>query len=148
MLSLNTCNNVNKLIVLPSQKIKYNRFYLYRFAMINYKAIDILRTFTKEDLKRFKDFLRSPFFNKSGKLAKFYDSLIVFYPEFNSKFLKEEKLLKRVNPDLPFNKSTMLNLFSDLAKAAEKYFIQLGIQKNETESLDFLRDELFKRKFL
>lgn len=113
---------------------------------MNNKAIDILKTFTKEDLKKFKDFLRSPFFNRSTKLVKFYNSLIAFHPEYNSKFLNEEKLLKKVNPDLPFNKSTILNLFSDLAKAAEKYFIQLNIQMNETGALDFLRDELFQRR--
>lgn len=114
--------------------------------MKNYKAIELLTAFTGEDIKRFRDFLNSPFFNKSGKLVKFYEALIPFHPGFDSKFLSEEKLLRKVNPDLPFNKSTILNLFSDLAKAAEKYFIQINLQMNETESLDFLRDELFKRR--
>ncbi|MDQ3021348.1 MAG: hypothetical protein M3R36_12375 [Bacteroidota bacterium] len=114
--------------------------------MINNKVVDILKTFTGEDIKRFRDYLNSPFFNRSEKLARFYEAIMAFYPAFNSKFFNEEKLLKKISPDLAFNKSTVLNLFSDLFEAAENYLMYINFQKKEIESKDYLRDELFKRK--
>ncbi|MEO8210131.1 MAG: hypothetical protein ABI840_06190 [bacterium] len=114
--------------------------------MINNRIVNILKTFSKLDIKRFRNFLNSPFFNRSEKLVKFYEALIVFYPLFDSKFLNEKRLIKKISPDLVFNKSTVLNLFSDLGEAAEKYFMHINFQKKEIESKDFLRDELIKRK--
>lgn len=113
--------------------------------MNKYKVIGILKTFSKDEVKRFRDFLNSPYFNKSYKLAKFYDSLIKFHPEFKSKFLYEEKLLKKVSPHLQYNKSTLLNLFSDLYDAASEFLMYVGIHKNHVESKDFLIDEMIER---
>ena len=118
---------------------------LIRIIILNYKAIHILKTFSKDDVKQFKNFLNSPFFNTSNTLTRLYNSLIVFYPCFNSKFLSEEKLFKKVNPGRNFNKSTIKNLFADLAAASEKYFMHINFRNREIESYDFLRDEMFKR---
>jgi hypothetical protein len=112
---------------------------------MKYKVIDILKTFSQNDLKRFGNFLKSPFFNQSEKLIRLYDSLAVFYPKFSSDLLTEENLSREVNPDLPFNKSTMKNLLADLSLAAENYLVQIGLQSNEVEGKNFLRGEFFKR---
>lgn len=113
---------------------------------MNNKAIQILKTFSKEDVRRFHDFLSSPFFNQSKKLIKFYDALIRFYPEFDSKFLSEKALSKKTCPELPFNRLTVNSLFFDLSKAAEKYFLIISVEKCSVESDDLLRRELFERK--
>ena len=118
---------------------------LSRIIILNYKAIYILKTFSKEDVKQFNNFLNSPFFNASGTLIRLYEYLIVFYPGFKSKFLSEEKLFRRINPGRDFNKSTIKNLFADLAAACEKYFMHINFRNREIESYDFLRDEMFKR---
>ena len=116
--------------------------------MINYTSIKILKTFSKEDVKKFRDFLHSPFFNKSEKLISFYEALIFYYPDFDSRFLSEEKLLKKISPGLKFNKSTILNLFADLTSALKNYFLHINISQSPIESMDFIRNEFFRRNLL
>jgi hypothetical protein len=60
------------------------------------KIIDILRTFSSKDVKRFRDFLESPFFNESENLVKLYNSLLEFYPDFEDENLTEEFLNRNV----------------------------------------------------
>lgn len=113
--------------------------------MISHKIIEILSTFSKDDIKRFREYLNSPFFNKSAKLIKLFEVLIEFYPEFNSKNLTEEKIFKKVNPGLNFNISTLRNLLFDLANAADDFLTVTNFCRRNIEKADFLRDELFQR---
>ncbi|MBK8552581.1 MAG: hypothetical protein IPL53_16540 [Ignavibacteria bacterium] len=113
--------------------------------MKKYKIIELLRTFSKNDIKRFNEFLNSPFFNNSEKLIKTYKSLIAFYPEFNSVKLTEERIFSGVSPGSPFKKPTLLNLFSDLFTAAERYLAIINFEEKNFEKNDFLREELLKR---
>ncbi len=110
------------------------------------KAIYILKTFSEDDVKRFQDFLNSPYFNHSNKLSKLYNALIKFYPDFNSKFLSQERLSKRVNPEIAFNRTTMHSLFFDLYHCAEKYLLIRSLEENPIKSYDLQRSEFFKRK--
>lgn len=110
-----------------------------------YKIIELLRTFSRNDIKRFNEFLNSPFFNNSEKLKKTYRALIAFYPEFNSKKLTEERIFSSVSPESLYKKTTLLNLFSDLFKAAESYLGIINFEEKNFEKNDFLREELLKR---
>lgn len=114
--------------------------------MLKHKVLDIFKTFSGSDVTNFRLFLNSPYFNKSKKLLKLYDLLIKFYPDFSSPNLKKEKLMKKISPDLPYNNSTTLNLFSDLYESAERYLFQTAIELKELKNQDVLREELFRRK--
>ena len=114
--------------------------------MYNHLVIDVLKSFTKKDVKRFREFLNSPYHNKSEKLIKFYDALIKFYPTFNSASFTIENIQKKISPSSSFNNSTMLNQMSFLLKASQNYLVQNRITKKEIELTDFLRAELFERK--
>ncbi len=113
--------------------------------MQQFRIIEVFSTFSKEDIKKFRDYLNSPFFNKSDKLIKLYESLIVFYPEFNSKHLNEKRIFKLVNPGLAFNISTLRNLLYDLSNAAHNYLAVINFSEKKFEVNDCLREELFKR---
>ena len=113
---------------------------------MNNKAIEILKTFSKDEIKRFDDFLCSPFYNKSKKLVNFYRALIKFHPGFDSAFLDEKSLSKKISPDLEFNKLTINRLFFDLHHCAEEFLMILNFKESYHESQDFLRDEFFKRR--
>lgn len=116
------------------------------FNMIQHKIIEILKTFSREDIKKFRDYLNSPFFNKSEKILKLFETLITYHPDFNSRNLTEELIFKKVNPGQSFNISTLRNLLFDLANAADNYLAVLNFSGREIEKSDFLRDELFQRK--
>ncbi|MEO8447082.1 MAG: hypothetical protein ABI528_06280 [bacterium] len=112
---------------------------------MNHKAFDILKTFSKEDIKSFATFLDSPFFKIRENVYKLYNLLRVFHPDYNSKSLTDECLYSRIYPEKPYNSSTMRNLFSELAAAIELYLSQLNFSRRKFSVNDFLCDELFKR---
>lgn len=113
--------------------------------MINHRIIDILKTFSGKEIKRFKEYLNSPFFNKSNKIIKFYDCLISFHPDFKSKNLTKENLYSKTGNYSVYSKSTIDNLLSDLLFQAENFLMIINFQDKEVKSKDFLIDELFKR---
>ena len=112
---------------------------------MKYKAIDILKTLTPEELDNCGLFMHSKYLNKSQKVAKLYDSLIAFYPDFDCTQLNEERLSKEVSPHLNFNKSSMKNLFADLSEALERFFVIELLQQKKHESNDLLREAFFTK---
>lgn len=110
--------------------------------MDKYIIIQVLKSFSEEELKRFGLFLNSPFYNKSKKLIDLYNSLIVFYPDFNSKKLTEEKLFSKISLNAVYKKATLLNLFSDLLSISEKFMTIINFERKKFEMNDMLRDEL------
>lgn len=113
---------------------------------MNNKAIEILKTFSKDEIKRFDDFLCSPFYNKSKKLITFYRALIRFYPAFESGQLNDKYLSKKISPELEFNKQTFNRLFFDLHHCAEEFLMTLNFRNSYAELQNCLREELFNRK--
>lgn len=113
--------------------------------MQQFRVIEVFSTFSKDDVKKFSEYLNSPFFNKSAKLIRLYESLIVFHPEFNSKHLNEKRIFKLVNPDLSFNISTLRNLLHELSNAANHYLAVINFNEKQFDIKDCLREELLKR---
>lgn len=113
---------------------------------MKYKIIEILKTFSVKETKQFDSFLLSPFFNESRKLRNLYISLLEFYPDFEPGIMCEEKLSKKINPDLPYNKSTMKTLFFELANNAEEFLRISNFRTKLSLKEDYLREEYSKRK--
>jgi len=113
--------------------------------MVNHRIVYILKSFSKADIRRFRDFLNSPFFNRSKIIIKVYEYLISFHPDFKSKLLTKENLCLKAGKDTGYNKSTIDNILADLSYHAENYLMYINFQKKEVKSKDFLLDELFKR---
>ncbi len=113
---------------------------------MKYKIIEILKTFSENEIRQFECFLESPFFNESLKLRKFYSSLLRHYPDFNTESMCEEKLSFEINPNLPYNKSTIKTLFFDLANCAEEFMKINVFKKKKAEAEDFLREDYARRK--
>ncbi|MEO8446878.1 MAG: hypothetical protein ABI528_05250 [bacterium] len=105
-----------------------------------------MKTFSREDLKRFRDYLHSPFFNKSRKLSKFYEELIKFHPAFDSKYLSEKTLSRKICPEIPFNKLTVNSLFFDLSSLAKNYIKIIAVENNSVEADDLMRREMMNRR--
>ena len=113
---------------------------------MKYKIIEILKTFSSQDIKNFERFLNSPYFNESRKIRKLYEILMKHYPEFASVDLYEEKLSYQLNPDIAYNKSTFKSLLFELGALADKFLTIENLGERKFEPEDFLRDEYFKRK--
>lgn len=113
---------------------------------MRYKVIEILKTFSEKETKQFAAFLLSPFFNESQKLKKLYDALLKYYPDFDPDVMSEEELSFNINPNLPYNKSTIKTLFFELANAAEEFLRITNFRSKPIGADDYLREEFFKRK--
>ena len=83
--------------------------------------VEILRTFTKEELAAFSDFSASPYFNKKSNVTKLFESLKKFAPLYPPEKISKEEIWKKVFPGKKYNYGIMKNLIFDLNKLAVKF---------------------------
>lgn len=100
--------------------------------MINYSAIQILRTFSDKEHLLFAEFLNTPFHNKNKKVIKLFNLLKPMHPDYSGKFLTDEKLFRKLAGKVKFRGSYIRNLFSDLNILLEKFLQYNLITKNFT----------------
>ena len=60
--------------------------------MLKSSLLEILRTFSKQELIKFEDFVRSPYFNKKENVVKLFLEIKKYAPEFESENLDKEKV--------------------------------------------------------
>lgn len=113
--------------------------------MINHKLLDILKNLSPRELKNFKDFVNSPFFNKSEKVSKLFERLIRNYPDFSFDGITKETLHYELFPNIKYNDATIRHLFSDLYNLAERFLIEVNIQTKDSEKSSYLLEELYFR---
>lgn len=85
------------------------------------KLITFLKTFSKEELQEFEDFVASPFFNKRKDLINFYHYLKRCAPEFCDEHLEKEQVFAQVFPNEPFQEKKLGYLMSYLCTLIEQF---------------------------
>ncbi len=111
--------------------------------MIHSKSIDVLKTFSKEELKQFSDFVRSPLHNKNKNLIKLFEELKKYHPDYN---VENEKLFERVYSGKVYNHDSMKKLTSELLGLAEEYLRFTGLKKENFENEFFFLKVLEYRR--
>jgi len=106
--------------------------------MYNSKIIGLLKTFSSLELKKFEDFVNSPFFNKVQNVSRLFDAIKGYYPHFNSEMLGKQKIYDKLYPGKKYNDERMRNLSSDLLNLGKEFLSQTK----------FLSDPFFPDKFL
>jgi len=91
--------------------------------MIKSTAIEIIKTFSKEDFKSFEDLAESPYFNKNANLVKLVKYLRKISPDFNEESMRKEFVWESIFPGRKFSYGVMKNLIYELNKLAEKYLV-------------------------
>jgi len=114
--------------------------------MLQSKLVTLLRSFTREELKRFDSFLLSPYFNQSEKLVKFYRLIEPHHPGFSSSKLEKEKLYAALHGKVKYTDSTMRELISDLFKLAKAFLALQEFQNNSLQSSALKFRALYNRK--
>ena len=113
--------------------------------MLDYSFLEILESLTRDELKSFRRFILSPYFNRSKKVVRLYDALVKYYPNFDNPSITKQKLHSAVNPELPYNEITMRRLLFDLQNLSEKYIRQQFIEKKGIEARLNALEELANR---
>lgn len=98
--------------------------------MLNSSLISILKAFSKEEIKWFRLFVESPYFNTSEATTKLYREIIKFYPEFKSRNFTKEYLFSKVYSKDKYQKDLFRKLVSNLIKLSEEFLSQRGLENN------------------
>ena len=88
---------------------------------MEHKIFKILTGLSKEEFRRFGDFIGSSYFNRLQKVTLLYNEIRKFYPSFSPRSLSSEKLYSRIFPGMNYNDMKMRVLYSQMFSLAEKY---------------------------
>ena len=89
--------------------------------MKNTKLVSLLSTFSGSEVKQFRDFVRSPFFNTNENVIKLNDVLKKYHPDFDAKSFTEEKVYSEVFGPGKFDYFKIKNISSDLYNLGLEY---------------------------
>jgi hypothetical protein len=99
--------------------------------MDNYKIIDVLRTLNTKELRRFGEFVESPYFNKNKNVTSLFKAFSAYHPEYKNRNLTIENIYKKVFPGTKYDYHKINNVISDLYKLSEKFFAISHIENRE-----------------
>ena len=85
------------------------------------KLIALLRTFETGEIRQFKDFVASPYFNKNPDLLPFLDYLADCAPDFRTDDLEKERVYAHVFPGETYDAKQLAYLMNYLLKLAERF---------------------------
>ncbi len=105
------------------------------------KFIEILKTYSPAEFKRFGLMIRSPYFNSEKVLITLFGILKKHYPTFSSKALDREKVFRKLYPSKKYNDALMRNVFSDMLKLCEEFLLCEKYRTDEFKSRIQLMDE-------
>jgi hypothetical protein len=83
--------------------------------------IQLLKTLSKEEMKAFDKFVRSPFHNNRKEVTKYFLLLKKYYPSFSHQELIAGKIYKKIYPGKAYKDNVMRRLSSNLFQLAEDY---------------------------
>lgn len=84
--------------------------------MYKSSIVEILKTFSDEDFKKFESFLKSPYHNTISNVTKLFLTIKKYSPEFDNPELSNENVWRELFPDKIYNYGIMKNLIHELNK--------------------------------
>ena len=91
--------------------------------MLKSSLLEILRTFSKQELIKFGDFVRSPYFNKKENVLKLFLEIKKYSPAFESENLEKEKVWMNLFPGKQYNYGIIKNIIHDLTGLSERFIL-------------------------
>ena len=113
--------------------------------MVHHPFIEFLRTLSKDEVQKFRDFISSPYFNKKERLIKFFDAAIKYYPLFAGESLNKENFYQKLYPLKFFHDSTIRDTLSDLLGLSKEFLLIEKIKYHKAEVADVLLSEYVER---
>lgn len=91
-----------------------------------HNLVNLLRSFSKSELKKLMRFLSSPYFAHRDSIKILLKELIKYHPLYTDIRCTRENLYKKVYPQKKYNADSLRDLFSSLLKAVLKFIITEG----------------------
>lgn len=115
------------------------------------KLVEMLRTFSEEEMKELKKFVASPY-HRVRDLGELFSILRPFHPAYNDSRLTKEYVYGKLFPGKKFgdkkSESLLTTLTSELFLLCKEFLIQIEFEKNENFRRHFLLKQLRARKLL
>lgn len=109
------------------------------------KSVQLISTFSDDEVRRFSDFLRSPYFNKNTRVAALFDELKKDHPYYESKSVSREKLYGKLYRGKAYNEQVMKNLNSELFSLLKEFMAHDMLDKDRFEKSLMLITNLTSR---
>jgi hypothetical protein len=97
------------------------------------KLIEILTTFSKEELRSFEKFIRSPYFTTGRDVTGLLSYLKKYYPQFEPAKMDRRNIFAALFPEEKYNEKKLKNINFDLTKLAEQFLIIESVKSDEIE---------------
>lgn len=98
--------------------------------MNNSKLLDLLKTFSSRDFRRFDAFLRSPYFNTDGDLVRLHDYMRALAPRFTAKKLERKFVWAKLNGKKPLDEKAFSYQMNHLLRLGEQF---LGLEQYHSD---------------
>src|SRR5690242_19380232 len=89
--------------------------------MVDSKLIILLRGLIPVELRYFKEYIHSPYFNKNKRLCRLVDILYSTAPDFNHESLAKEHLFAKLFPGEPYKDQKLRDLISHTVQFLEDF---------------------------
>jgi hypothetical protein len=109
------------------------------------KLLELLKSFSVSEYKRFGDFVRSPYHNKSTFSVILYYYLKKYSKDFGQCSFTYEEISKQVYKDKKYNPPKIRSLVSDFVKLIEQFLIHTQLETYNTFQKVLLLYELNTR---
>ncbi len=113
--------------------------------MLKSSLLEIIRTFTKQELAKLEDFVRSPYFNKKENVTKLFLEIKKYAPSFTDANLEKEEVWKKLIPGKDYNYGILKNLIFDLYGLAETFAVDLKFRKDRLKYDEYVLDMFLER---
>lgn len=101
--------------------------------MQNSKLINLLRTFSTEEMREFRKYAASPYFNKGRDLTSLLKILFKYSPGFDSPSLTKINIFAELYPGKQYKDNVLKTMLSCLNSLAEGFLAQKMFDSNKFE---------------
>ena len=106
--------------------------------MHNSKLIELLRSLSKRKLRRFREFIHSPYFNKNTDIISFFEYLDKYSPAFIHNNLNKEFVITKVKTSKKLNDRSLAYLMNHLLNLLEEFIIVEELNQDPSKAKFYL----------
>ncbi len=95
--------------------------------------VNLLSSFSKEDMREFDKFVRSPFHNNRSEVTRFFSEIRKYYPSFSENDFSKEKIFSVLYKGKKYKDDVIRRLASNLFRLGEDYIVYSAVKKNKID---------------
>ena len=114
---------------------------------INFKLINLLNSFSNNEIKEFKKFISSPVYSGGRNYAPVLDHLLRNKTKGVEKIFARD-IYEKLYPGKKFSRQTLKNRFSELYKLGEEFLVFLNLKNNKSDKEKIILSMLIERNIL